>query len=175
MPEKWFLARGVDLAALSSALQDPRLEWVYAERMEDTILAEIKDLSAQGVELDQWEHGRAFGPQIEIAWWRASLGFDLRAIVEEGKPPQGPQWAPDPLGDDFTRIEKKSNLLIGERDKKETSNPPAWSTARIPRYLYYPLKGEPTRRVALTFITYQIDGLCCEQRLIGLEGVADNG
>src|SRR3989304_7655836 len=113
MPEKWFLAHGVNLADLSRALQDSRLGWVYAERMENTILAEIKDLSAQGVELDQWEHGRAFGPQVEIAWWRAGLGFDLRAIVEKGNPPQGPQWAPDPLGDALTQIERKSILLIG--------------------------------------------------------------
>jgi hypothetical protein len=171
--DQWHLARPASLAGLKAALQDPRLRWVYAERMEDTVLTELKEFLTAGVDLSRWKHGRAFGPEVEVAWWQmpAPVGeVEARAFAADGAPPKGLAWQPDRRAA-LTSLGIEDVLLLGEGDADPTrpAASPAWSVQRIPRYLRYPVDGKPPR-VVLQVETYLVAGLRREQRLVRLIG-----
>lgn len=175
MPDQWFLARD-SLSTLRQALNDPRLQWAYAERMEDNVLLRLSDLFVGPPDLGRWHHGRAFGPTLEIAWWRVGESLSLRVWAESGQPPSGPSWQPDPDGRQAQPLAIEKLLLFGEHDaaRARRGEPPAWSAVRIPRYLHYPVAGQPDR-VALVVQTYQLAGLRREQRFVELLGVTSDG
>lgn len=157
-------ASGISLKTLRKVLVDSDLDWVYAERMADTGLGTVADLlngeplgapkdsSRPGVRLEQWEHGRAFGPELEIDWWREGEAFRLRAL-SEGDVPDSVNWTepgdgPVPVAVDGLR----PMVLHGSYDDKSPPERPTWSEARIPRHLAYPIQFEdssPSRRVVL--------------------------
>ena len=169
MPERWFISRQVSSDQLRECLSDPRLRWVYAERVSDVVLDELQEWLAGPVGLENWLHGRAFSSEMEIAWWQEESMFSLRACIENGTPPTGPTWQPDPGGSQLTRQSEEEMLLFGEYDpEKGDIQQPTWSTARIPRYLTYPVSGNPTERVALKVAYYQFNNMRCEQRLLEL-------
>jgi len=172
---------------LRTMLGDSRLELAYASRIGDTGLGWLRDLLTSqplgaphhddrpGVLLDQWTEGRAFGPQLEVDWWRDGRIYHLRALLEQGDPPDGVDWyAPSakPLNasDDVRYI-----LLHGTQDKKSSRERPTWSEAKVPRHLAHPHKpkdGQPLpERLALVGQDYERDSVVVLTRLIGVAPV----
>ncbi|HEY75745.1 MAG TPA: hypothetical protein G4O00_06140 [Thermoflexia bacterium] len=84
---RWFAAEDVTPEELRIALGDPRFRWVYAERMEDVVLTWRDAFLEDAAPLERWTHGRAFGPEAELAWWWDEGRAEARAIVEGGPPP----------------------------------------------------------------------------------------
>ncbi len=162
------------LSGLRAVLDDVRLRWAYAEREADTGLGTCYDLregrplgaphdgNRPGVPLQQWQHGRAFGPGLEVAWWREVTGYRLRAVTE-GPLPAGVAWesasaALHPVGQPYLV------QLHGSLDAESDPDRPTWSEARIPRHLTYPVTGAgdgPPVRVAL-----QVQALAQEGRVV---------
>lgn len=173
----WYLIKEANIETLKTAFQDERLKWVYAERMEDTVLANKAELLEGSVDLSSWKHGRVFGPDLEIAWWQSEKGLDVRAYIENESLPEGIRLEVDPLGSSIQLLGMEDVLLFGEHDAKKTSqeSEPAWSTARIPRYLYYPVGNGAPNRVALTVAYYLVEGMRREQRLVRISGGESDG
>jgi hypothetical protein len=159
--ERWYIARAAPLGALRQALQGCGLRWVYAERMETTVLTTLADLLAGDAPPERWQHGRAFERRLELAWWQSAHGWDLRAILVEGALPGSVAWQEDRRAAKIEPLEEEKLFLFGERGQGQS----AWSAVRIPRYLHYPLEGGP-ERVALCVRPYQVDSLRCDQRLL---------
>ncbi len=173
-------ARKVDLKTLRQVLSDPRLIWVYAERMADTGLGTVDDLlndsplgapedgNRPGVKLERWEHGRAFGPDLEIDWWREGEVFRLRALVE-GDLPKGVEWSEPEDGAALVAVGvSRSILLYGTHDKKPSPDQPTWSEARVPRHMAYPVQfeGSPPHQVMLVGQDYARLGVVVLTRLV---------
>jgi hypothetical protein len=174
------VARGVSLEDLQQVLSDSRLIWVYAERMADTGLGTVVDLvngkplgapengCHPGVKLERWEHGRAFGPEIEIDWWREGEVFRLRALSNSDLP--GPvEWLE--LEEEATLAAvggPRLVLLHGSYDTGSAPTRPTWSEARVPRHLAYPVQfgGLAPQRVALLGQDYARQGIVVLTRLI---------
>jgi len=169
--DKWYTVRGISFDDLSQALHDARLQWVYAERMEDTVLTWRDDFLKSSIDLAQWSHGRAFGPDAELAWWCRGKYIEMRAIVGTENPPAGITWEPFPTdGWEPVRRDGIEELLIGERDPNVPTVEPQWSTARIPRYMEYPTDGS-ARRVALIKQAYRYMGVIVAWRLVRVQKV----
>jgi hypothetical protein len=161
------------LARLEEALQDARLLWVYAKRLEDIVLARRDDWAASGIPLARWEYGCAFGPELELCWWRRDHGgdgYDARAITAQ-TPPDGSAWTAWDMTD-WLPDPPAPWLLVGERDEDRAGAVPTWSTARIPRYLTYPASDPtaPPERVALVAQTYRQADCVTLHRLLRVEG-----
>jgi hypothetical protein len=169
--EAWYVACGVTDDQLATAIMDERLTWAYAERLEDILLGKRDDLLCP--RLESWIHARAFGPRMELSWWRLPKGIQIRCIVLDGKPPASISWIHEqiewqPVAGLLDRI-----LLVGEHDPRVESDRPLWSTMRIPRYLAYPLESN-SPRVALVQQVYSHNGYTGAIRLVALEE-AGNG
>jgi hypothetical protein len=174
-------ALGVDVEGLHQLLAVPDLRWVYAERMADTGLGTLADLlageplgapkgtSRPGVGLEQWEHGRAFGPGLEIDWWRKGEAYCVRALAE-GDLPGGGNGLDWEEGPELAATGKPRTVLLhGTLDPKWSPERPTWSEARVPRHLAYPVpvgNPSPPRRVALWAQDYERDGVVVVTRLI---------
>jgi hypothetical protein len=196
MAEQWFWAQGVNLAQVEKVLADSRLRWVYAERMEDTVLASAEQFRSLSISLEQWTHGRAFGEDIEIAWWVKEDAFELRAYAQDGKPPRLVEtmedltsklkglfsqdnetplqdWQLHPQADQLALDTEERIQLVGELESTAPKGfqGPVWATARIPRYLDYPVEAGKPERVAMVRAVYSLGGMRREQRLVRLEGV----
>jgi len=165
-------AQSVSPAILQEVLQDERLRWVYAERVEDTVLTWRDALLDETVPLERWHHGRAFGPDLEIGWWQWDEGYEVRAIVAAGRPPVSIAWAIVDAAD-WQEGDDQIILLIGEHDADRPTDVPTWSVARIPRYLAYPVKvgTAPPQRVALVQRVYRLNGIVVTERLVRLKEV----
>lgn len=177
------LADGVSLEKLRRVLVVSDLRWVYAERMADAGLGTVADLLAgeplgapkdgnrPGVDLGRWEHGRAFGPDLEIGWWREGVTFRLRAL-SGGDAPDSVDWT-EPEGK-ATLVAvggPRSMVLYGTHDKRLSAGRPTWSEARVPRHLAYPVKlegSQPPQRVALLGQDYARGGIVVLTRLVGV-------
>ncbi len=98
MAEYWFTARFSTLSAFFRILRDwEQARWVYAERMETTILAEWDSFWKSQPPSSDWQHGRAFSPTGEIAWWQSGGQVTARAILEKGVPlPKANYWESQP-------------------------------------------------------------------------------
>jgi hypothetical protein len=174
-----YVARGVSVEMLRQVLGHPGLRWAYAERMADTGLGTTVDLldsqplgaptdgRRPGVDLERWEHGRAFGPDLEIDWWCEGETFRLRALSEKA-PPEGIPWMG--IGDGLEAVGSPCKMLLyGAFDQGSNSERPTWSEARIPRRLAHPLKDEPRpERVALLGQDYARRGTVVLTRLVGV-------
>lgn len=173
MDERVYVASGVSAEALTEALRDPRLRWVYAERMEDTVLAWHEAWLRTPVSLDRWTHGRAFGEEAELRWQKGERGYEVRAIAV-GVAPTGIGWKAEPCDDWEANPYEQRLLLVGDRDRDRPSPQPTWSAARIPRYLAYPVAA-PARatRVALVQRVYRRNGAIVTTRLLRVEEVPD--
>jgi hypothetical protein len=173
------------LEHLKAALGDERLTWAYASRMEDTGLGWLRDLLDEqqplgaplsdgrpGVPLARWSEGRAFGPELEVDWWRDGGTYRLRALLEEGKPPQGVDWGKPVSTALKANGGERSVLLHGELDKDRSASAgrPTWSEARIPRYLVHPCQIQegtvPPKQVALVAQDYARNGAVVLTRLL---------
>lgn len=171
MAEKIYEAQAT-LAQLAQALEDARLLWVYAKRLEDIVLDARPAWLAAGVPLERWDQGCAFGPELELCWQRRGDTYEVRAITE-APPPEVVAWIAWDMGgwraDDGALARW---LLVGERDADRESGAPTWSEARIPRYLAYPVPDPtaPPERVALVARVYRCDGLVALHRLVCVEG-----
>lgn len=172
MDEAVYVAQSISLASLTKALQDPRLRWAYAERVEDIVLTWRDALLGDTVPLERWSHGRAFSQELEVCWWRRDGGYKVRAIVSAGKPPAGIAWTLLNT-DNWQATGDHAALLIGEHDTDRSGDVPTWSAARIPRYLPYPvpMSGTLPTRVALVARAYRSGGIVVTQRLVRVEGV----
>ncbi len=169
MDEKVYEAK-VTLAHLAQALNDSRLLWVYAKRLEDIVLAARAGWLGSGIPLERWEYGCAFGPDLELSWWQRDDGYNVRAITAE-TPPENVAWtALDMAG--WQADDPVPWLLVGEYDADRKSNVPTWSTARIPRYLAYPVPDldAPPERVVLVAQTFRQAGHVAICRLVRVEG-----
>jgi len=175
-------AREVNLETLRQVLASADLRWVYAERMADTGLGTVADLlageplgapkdgSRPGIELERWEHGRAFGPQMEVDWWREGETFRLRAL-SESKLPEGVNWQePDNGPASVAMGAPRAMMLHGTHDEKSPSDRPTWSEARVPRHLAYPVQvgSPPPERVTLLGQDYARRGVVVLTRLVGV-------
>ncbi len=167
MAERRFLASGIQTDELAGVLQDARLRWVYAERLEDIVLLWAADFHELGIPLAKWHHGRAFGKDMEVAWWRDGSAFQVRTIITNGSI-QNALGGSDPQGADYESPLKKAVLLLGELDEDAHPDDPTWSTARIPKYLPYPVEGKP-ERVALVVARYRVNGMFRDQRFVELK------
>jgi hypothetical protein len=165
-----FWAEGVDLAALKAVLGDKRLSWFYGERMEDVSLDWLTDLLQRedSAALERFAVGRAFGVDLEVDWWKGGDGYRLRAMLEDGNPPNGAAWeeATSPNleslpGDDHQLV------LWGTYDEEMG----AWAEARIPRPLPHPVswEGVPPDRAALRVRDYRRDGAVVLMRFLKVE------
>ncbi|MEJ5312388.1 MAG: hypothetical protein WHX52_21700 [Anaerolineae bacterium] len=178
-------ARGVDLETLRRVLAENNLRWAYAERMADTGLGTVADLLAgeplgapkeyvdpdaarPGVSLERWEHGRAFGPEMEVDWWREGKTFRLR-VLSESQLPAGVVWT-EPDGEaPVAQGTPRPMLLYGSHDDKSPQERPTWSETRIPRHLAHPISSDkPPRRVALLGQDYARAGAVVITRLIAV-------
>lgn len=171
MGDRQYTATGVTAAALRHALQDERLTWVYAERMENIVLDWRTEWLKSPDAPEHWMHGRAFGPELELRWEQRQDGFEVRVITDGGAPPNGLACSEIPF--DLAADEDEQRLLlVGERDRDRPSDRPTWSVARIPRYLAYPADGSAAR-VALAQRVYRKSGQVVATRLLRVEEVAD--
>lgn len=175
MDERIYSAKGISAAALRQALEDPRLRWVYGERMEDIVLITRTRWLDQEITLEHWHHGRAFAPALELSWWqRNGERYEVRAITA-GDPPTGIDW--DLWESDWDSWQPDATipwLLVGEHDTdRESDRGPSWSVARIPRYLYYPVPelDAPSTRVAAQARAYRQQGMITLHRLLEVKGV----
>lgn len=182
----------VSLETLRQVLGHADLRWVYAERTADTGLGTVADLLAgeplgaprdgrrPGVELARWEHGRAFGPHLEIDWWRDGETFRLRALSEDTLPP-GVDWQEPDDGPSLVAVgAPRAMTLYGTLDKNDEKSPPdrpTWSEARVPRHLAYPVPFEssPSARVALLGQDYARRGVVVLTRLVGVVPIGQRG
>ena len=186
---------GVEQASLEhlkAALGDERLTWAYASRIEDTGLGWLRDLldgqeplgapandGRPGVPLARWSEGRAFGPALEVDWWRDGGTYRLRALLEAGEPPRGVDWG-EPVGPAVSATGgERCVLLHGEWDKErsESTGLHTWSEARIPRYLAHPCEiqagtGAP-RHVVLVVRDYARNGAVVLTRLLKVTAAQD--
>lgn len=183
------VAEGVMLEVLRSVLTDDRLTWAYASRTEDTGLGWLEDLLAEeplgapqtgerpGVALDRWEEGRAFGPDLEIDWWRAGETYRLRALMEQGEPPQAKGISWEATGEPLESLGgQRAVLLHGMLDEDSSSEQPTWSEARIPRHLAHPYAGdEGALQVVLVGCDYGNQGAVALTRLIEVISLAEQG
>ena len=169
--DECYIADAVSLPDLARALCDARLQWVYAERMEDTVLTWREALLDGPVDLARWTHGRAFGMDLELAWWRRGEVWQARAILSAGQAPEGIAWEPYPTEGWESQAGDGRVLLLGERDPGVQAGEPLWSTERIPRYLKYPADGD-ARRVALLKRSYRQRGVVVAWRLVGVDKVS---
>ena len=96
--DNWYVAENVSTSNLCKALGDERLRWVYAERLQEAVLTCRKDILGGDVPLDHWTHARAFGPELELSWWRNQGHLEIRAILNENGalPPATLSWQPYP-------------------------------------------------------------------------------
>jgi hypothetical protein len=169
---RWYTAHKVLVAGLVSALRDPRLRWVYAERTADIVLIGRDDLLDGSLPLERWTHGRAFGPELELAWWRSGDQLQARAVVTKDEPPGGIDWEPHAIQDWEPQTQRgQATLLLGERDPDVPGDDPKWSEARIPHYLEYPVAGSAAR-VTLVRQTYRHRGVIVAWRLVEVRGVS---
>lgn len=190
MPElRVYVVERASLDDLNAALEDERLTWVYASRMEDTGLGWLEDLLDEqplgaprsddrpGVPLVRWAEGRAFGPELEVDWWRDGKTYRLRALLEEGEPPRDVAWG-EPVN---TSLRVKGGeryvLLHGEIDKSSEAGCPTWSEARIPRRLAHPCEfqegKEPPKHMAMVGQDYARSGVVVLTRLLKVASPQD--
>ena len=187
MPEREltiYVAEKVTADDLRAVLNDDRLRWAYASRMEDTGLGWLCDLldgrplgapvndDRPGVSLDHWAEGRAFGPDLEVDWWREGQTYRLRALLEEGLHPANVTWNAR-QGEALNAIGgERCILLYGTLDGKTLRERPTWSEARVPRHLahpYVPGDDKPLPgRMTLLCQDYGCDGLVVLTRLIAV-------
>lgn len=177
-----YVVEQVSIEALQTALSDERLVWAFASRMEDTGLGWLRDMLDErplgappaarrpGVPMSRWEEGRAFGPNLEVDWWREGEIYRLRALLEEGSPPADVDWG-EPVGGPLSASgDERYELLHGELDKDSSGDLPTWSEARIPRRLAHPYEApqgrEPASRVSLVVQDYARDGAVVLTRLL---------
>jgi hypothetical protein len=172
MHESVYSAQSVPSAALKVVLEDERLRWVYAERMEDIVLTWCQDWLNSPIPLECWCHGRAFGPELEVSWWRRDDSYDVRSIVVAGDRPRDIAWVALDTKE-WQRDAEQTILLTGEHDTDRSTCVPTWSAARIPRYLPYPVEvGEMLpRRVGLVQCVYRVSGVIVTERLIRVQEV----
>jgi len=151
-----------------------RCVWLYGEAETGVELARF---AAGNWRL--WPHGRAFGEEVELAWWLEADGrYQLRLCLETGGPPavSGVTWGSPEIWHLRDSAATKT-LLHGSYDVEgsQTIGQGSWSEARIPRWLHYPLdvdpaepKPEEVRAVLLTQPYNRQDGLAIMTRLVGL-------
>lgn len=184
-------AEGVSVEALRTILEDERLRWAYASRMEDTGLGWIRDLLAgealgavsddrrPGVPLARWEEGRAFGPDLEVDWWREEDAYRLRALLEDGDGPKakGVSWS-EASEEQLIAKGERYVVLHGTRDES-SGNPPSWSEARVPRPLAHPYEPEADEalpeRIAMRCEDYARNSIVTLTRLIAVVPVDEEG
>jgi len=167
---KVFRVESVDLEALRTALRDDRLHWFYGERMENVHLGWLAELlEGQGqVPLDRFVTGRAFGPGIEVSWWKEGSNYRLRTILESGSLPGELDWkkATAPTLKSLPGDEHQL-VLWGTYDDELG----AWAEARIPRPLPHPTswEGNPPKQAALLVRDYRRDGAVVLTRFLKVE------
>jgi hypothetical protein len=163
---EWFVAQDVEMDDLLVVLEDTRLQWLYAERMEDTVLTGLSAVMEDSDDMLNWSHGRAFGPLAEIAWWQEDGTFQVRVCIIESSLPAGIAWQPYEAAEEWEPISSTGQpaLLLGDRSEEDT----AWSVARIPRCLHYPVQ-TAWERVALITQRYHHRGKIVAQRLVEFE------
>lgn len=174
-------AEGVSSGALRTVLEDERLQWAYASRMEDAGLGWVRDLLAgealgapfngqrPGVPLARWEEARAFGPDLEVDWWREGDTYRLRALLEAGEEPEGVDWR-EASGEPLTAVGKRHVVLHGTKDDDSDAQRPTWSEARVPRHLAHPYEPEEDgvlpERIALVGEDYSRNSVVTMTRLV---------
>jgi hypothetical protein len=192
MPEKnghelrIYVVEQVVIEDVRAALGDERLTWAYASRMEDAGLGWLRDLldkqplgaplsgGRPGVPLTRWSEGRAFGPELEVDWWRDGETYRLRALLEEGEPPQGVDWGAPVSTSLRANGGERYVLLHGELDEDESAlgERPTWSEARIPRHLAHPFQIQggtaPPKRVTLVVRDYARNDAIVLTRLLNV-------
>lgn len=164
--QEW-VAKGVDAAAFSQLITSLALPWIYAERKETTVLAWLNEVQSQFLPQEQWRHGRVFGPDGELAWWRNRSGmYELRWLGETATtPPEGVSW--QEIGKRNALFGPVSTLLHGDSGDGSSAR---WGEARIPAYQRYPVEGVPVR-VRLQIQYYQGDGVSPIARLVTVDGI----
>jgi hypothetical protein len=190
MPDlRVYVVEQASLDDLSAALKDERLTWAYASRMEDAGLGWLDDMldeqplgappedSRPGVPLTRWGEGRTFGPELEVDWWRRGKSYRLRALLEEGKPPNGVDWG-EPLNTSLSvDSDERYVLLHGEMDESSEVRSLTWSEARIPRRMAHPCElqegMEIPKRVTLVVQDYARDGAVVLTRLLKVSAPRD--
>lgn len=160
-----FLAGAVTAETLHTLLQNGSWRWLYAERMEDTALLWLADALQGAVPWMRWQHGRAFDPGSELAWWRQADGQYQVRLLTDGTAPMGIRWESPTEWHPVADTPSTETLLYGLSD----GNGRTWSEARIPRHFAYPVEDTP-RRVFLTTQTYWQDGQTFLTRLLMVTG-----
>lgn len=170
MAEKWYTVEKITSENLFQGLkQVEQIEWVYAERAEETVLMRAADFFALAVPSQVWHHGRAFSPQIEIAWWQNRHGWQARMILTDSQQVPALDVLPWQATTALALAPAKERLLLlGERDPNVVTEPPAWRTARVPHLLTYPAQAG-WGRVALLVQPYQDAGMLATQRFLELQ------
>lgn len=166
-----YAATAVPADVLHQLLQAGSWPWLYAERMEGTELLRLAVALAGTLPWTRWAHGRAFGPESELTWWRQADGrYQLRLLSESVAPDGDILWqAGEPLAAD----PPYQSLLFGTYDDDSAGDVPSWSEARIPRRLHYPLAADspPAEQVALRLQNLRYHGIAIGTRLLAVEPI----
>jgi hypothetical protein len=168
-----YVVHNVSPASLGDLLQSEVWPWLYAERMEATELMFLADALEADVPWQRWQHGRAFGSESELAWWRQPDERYQVRLLAEGALPAGLAWGEAVAQWTPWSDKAEATLLHGTLDG-ETGDRPSWSEARIPRWLHYPVTEQPApERVVLLTLVYQRNGIPGLTRLVGVQGAGE--
>jgi hypothetical protein len=161
-----YVRRDVSGADLNDLAQNHPGPWFYGESPQDTVLIWAAGVPPTGAPWRAWRHARRFGSDGELSWWReADDTFTCRLLTGTDVAGWGERV-------EYTAVEgvPGATLLHGEYD--ESSEPPTWSEARIPRVFGYPVETEvpdlDTRVVLLTRTYRGPDGDLVD-RLVAVE------
>lgn len=164
-----YTATAVSADALYQLLQAGSWPWLYAERMEGTELLRLAEALAAALPWTRWAHGRAFGPESQLTWWRqADAHYQLHLLTEGVAPGGNIAWQ---AGEPLTADPPYQSLLFGTYDDDSKDGVPSWSEARIPRRLHYPLPADsqPAAQVALRLQNLRYHGVAIGTRLLAVE------
>ena len=148
-----YLLEEADEDMLKKALEAEGLKWAYVERVKESVFLSIEELSP----LARWQHGRAFGSQLQVNWWRKRESYRLVLLTEQASLSGNVPWQKAKIASPWTALPDFDLAagqvrLTGERSEGEA----AWFEARLPRPLHYPDVGTPPpRKVALRIRRYR--------------------
>jgi len=169
-----YLVEKTDVDTLETVLENKNLRWVYAERVTESLFTTVDTLPP----LARWQHGRAFGPTMEVDWWREGIPgqetYRLRLLTEQPTLPDGAPWQRVKTALSWKALPdldlaEGQIRLAGKRP--DTKADPVWLEARLPRPLHYPNVGglSSPEKVALRVRCYRDQDGVVWMRMLCLE------
>ncbi len=166
------LRSAIGYPALNALLDEhaARLRFAYLER-ETRVLLTDSSSNEYRPKLETWEHGRAFGPLLEVRWRRDELHCEVHLLTEAVV--ALPLWPEASIAARLDEEARERRVLLA--GVNVATLPPshtlydaqggAWFSPEITRPLRYPLANPLARRAALRCMDYTVDGYTVLTRL----------